>query len=72
MAQAIRHIPQSVKIWVKAVELESETAAKKKVLRKGELVADSWSVQAGCVEVPLSSPSSGADSDIGATVEVSS
>ena len=38
VAQAIRHIPQSVKIWVKAVELESENAAKKKVLRKGELV----------------------------------
>jgi len=41
VAQAIRHIPQSVKIWSKAVELESETAAKRKVLRKGGSVASS-------------------------------
>lgn len=34
MAQAIGHLPQSVKIWIKAVELEVETAAKRRVLRK--------------------------------------
>ena len=34
MAQAISELPQSVKIWIKAVELESDTPAKKRVLRK--------------------------------------
>lgn len=37
IAQAIRHIPQSVKVWIKAAELELETAGKRRVLRKGEL-----------------------------------
>ncbi|XP_011402481.1 PREDICTED: pre-mRNA-processing factor 6-like [Amphimedon queenslandica] len=34
VAQAIGHIPQSVKIWLKAVELESDVPAKRRVLRK--------------------------------------
>ena len=34
IAQAVRSIPQSVKIWIKATELETKTAAKKKILRK--------------------------------------
>ena len=36
VAQAVHHIPLSVKIWVKAVDLEEDTAAKRKVLRKGQ------------------------------------
>lgn len=35
VAQAVHHIPLSVKIWAKAVDLEDDTAAKRKVLRKG-------------------------------------
>ena len=35
MAQAISNLPQSVKIWMKAVDLEDDTAAKRRVLRKG-------------------------------------
>lgn len=34
VAQAIHQIPQSVKIWIKAMELETETPAKRRVLRK--------------------------------------
>jgi len=34
VAQAIRQIPQSVKLWTKAVEFEVDTAAKRRVLRK--------------------------------------
>jgi len=37
IARAVSSIPQSVKIWIKATELETEIAAKKKVLRKGSL-----------------------------------
>ena len=33
-AQAVKHLPQSVKIWIAAAELEAEAKAKKKVLRK--------------------------------------
>ena len=39
VAQAISHVPQSVKVWLKAVDLEMETSAKRRVLRKGESVA---------------------------------
>ena len=34
-AQAVSHIPQSVKIWLRACDLETEEKAKKRVLRKG-------------------------------------
>ena len=34
--QAVAHIPQSVKIWLRACDLETEEKAKKRVLRKGE------------------------------------
>ncbi|KAJ3023170.1 Pre-mRNA-processing factor 6 [Thoreauomyces humboldtii] len=34
LAQAIRHIPQSVKVWTKACDLESDTKGKKRVLRR--------------------------------------
>jgi hypothetical protein len=35
VAQAVRQLPQSVRIWMKAASLESEIKAKKKVFRKG-------------------------------------
>ncbi|GAA5881181.1 hypothetical protein JCM16303_004830 [Sporobolomyces ruberrimus] len=34
LANAIQELPQSVRIWMRAVELEHETKAKKRVLRK--------------------------------------
>jgi pre-mRNA-processing factor 6 len=34
LADAVVHLPHSVKIWLKAVGLEHEIAAKKRVLRK--------------------------------------
>ena len=34
VAQGIRALPQSVKLWVKATELETEVTAKRRVLRK--------------------------------------
>ncbi|XP_001951091.1 pre-mRNA-processing factor 6 [Acyrthosiphon pisum] len=34
IAQAVRHIPTSVRIWIKAADLESETKGKRKVYRK--------------------------------------
>lgn len=36
IAQAVRQLPQSVRIWIRAAELESETRTKRKVFRKGE------------------------------------
>lgn len=36
MAQAVRHLPQSVRIYIRAAELETDIRAKKRVLRKGE------------------------------------
>ncbi|OUC42020.1 tetratricopeptide repeat protein [Trichinella nativa] len=35
IAQAARHLPQSVRVWMRAAELESDSKLKKKVLRKG-------------------------------------
>ena len=43
IAQAIHSLPQSVKIWIKAVELESETVSKRRVLRKGAAFSSSKS-----------------------------
>lgn len=34
VTQAVRHLPQSVRIWIKAASLEDELKAKKKVFRK--------------------------------------
>lgn len=34
IAQAAKHIPNSVRIWIKAADLESETKAKRRVFRK--------------------------------------
>ncbi len=36
LAKAVLHLPQSVKIWMKAAALETDVKAKKNVLRKGE------------------------------------
>ncbi len=36
IAQAVREIPQSVRVWIKAAELEVELKAKKRVYRKGQ------------------------------------
>ena len=35
VTQAVRHLPGSVRIWIKAADLETELKAKKKVFRKG-------------------------------------
>ncbi|MGH0136142.1 UNVERIFIED_CONTAM: hypothetical protein FKN15_009782 [Acipenser sinensis] len=35
VAQAVRHLPQSVRIYIRAAELETDIRAKKHVLRKG-------------------------------------
>ncbi|XP_064597243.1 pre-mRNA-processing factor 6-like [Liolophura sinensis] len=34
IAQAVRHIPQSVRVWIKAADIETELKAKKRVFRK--------------------------------------
>lgn len=34
MSQALQQIPQSVKLWIKAVDFETDTPAKRRVLRK--------------------------------------
>ena len=36
IAQAVKHIPNSVKLWMYAANLETETKAKQRVLRKGK------------------------------------
>lgn len=38
VAQAVRHLPQSVRIYIRAAELETDIRAKKRVLRKGKTV----------------------------------
>lgn len=38
VAQAVRHLPQSVRIYIRAAELETDVRAKKRVLRKGKAV----------------------------------
>ena len=35
VAQAVRQIQQSVRLWIKAADLETESQAKKRVFRKG-------------------------------------
>lgn len=39
LANAVQELPQSVRIWMRAVELETEVKAKKRVLRKGQFEA---------------------------------
>lgn len=34
IAQAVRHIPASVRVWIKAADLEDEVKAKRRVFRK--------------------------------------
>lgn len=41
VAQAVRHLPQSVRIYIRAAELETDIRAKKRVLRKGQLLMGS-------------------------------
>lgn len=36
LGNAVQHVDQSVKIWLAAADLENDTQAKKRVLRKGE------------------------------------
>lgn len=36
VAQAVRHLPQSVRIWIKAANLETEIKAQKRVFHKGK------------------------------------
>lgn len=38
LAQAVQHLPKSVKIWVTAANLEHELKIKKRVLRKGQRI----------------------------------
>ena len=40
VAQAVRHLPGSVRIYIRAAELETDGRAKKRVLRKGETLCD--------------------------------
>jgi pre-mRNA-processing factor 6 len=43
LANAVQHVGQSVKVWLAAADLESETSAKKRVLRKGQSLLDGFS-----------------------------
>lgn len=38
VAQALGQLPSSVKLWVKAMSLEEELTAKRRVLKKGEKI----------------------------------
>lgn len=38
VAQAVRNLPHSVRLWIKAAELEIDIKAKKRVYRKGDTV----------------------------------
>jgi hypothetical protein len=55
LASAVQELPQSVRIWMRAVELESEVKAKKRVLRKGtsKLAFDSASAHIDLYLQPL-------------------
>jgi pre-mRNA-processing factor 6 len=44
LGKAVQQVPTSVKIWMKAASLESDTASKKRVLRKGKLQPPRWIV----------------------------
>ena len=52
MAQAVHSVPQSVKLWIKAVDLETDTPAKKLVLRKAlEMIPTSVRIWKAAVEL---------------------
>ena len=52
VAQAVRSVPQSVKLWIKAVDLETDTPAKKRVLRKAlEMIPTSVRIWKAAVEL---------------------
>ncbi|XP_031549489.1 pre-mRNA-processing factor 6-like [Actinia tenebrosa] len=51
-AQAVRHLPQSVRLWIKAAELETETIAQKRVYRKAlENIPNSVRIWKAAVEL---------------------
>lgn len=52
IAQAARHIPTSVRIWIKAADLETETKAKRRVFRKAlEHIPNSVRLWKAAVEI---------------------
>ena len=51
VAQAVRQLPQSVRIWIKAANLEAELKAQKRVFRKGQF-GQERSVWPGKVSLP--------------------
>ncbi len=52
IAQAARHIPTSVRIWIKAADLEDETKAKRRVFRKAlEHIPNSVRLWKAAVEI---------------------
>ncbi|CAH1719286.1 unnamed protein product [Chironomus riparius] len=52
IAQAVRHIPSSVRIWIKAADLEIETKAKRRVFRKAlEHIPNSVRLWKAAVEI---------------------
>lgn len=53
VAQAVRHLPQSVRIYIRAAELETDVRAKKRVLRKGKTL-DIISCNSNLKEITLS------------------
>ncbi|KAJ3368954.1 hypothetical protein HDU91_000174 [Kappamyces sp. JEL0680] len=56
LANAIRHLPQSVKIWMRAKDLETDVKAQKRVLRRAlEYIPNSvllWKAAVSCEEDP--------------------
>ena len=42
LANAVRHVGTSVKVWLAAADLEGDVKAKKRVLRKGESLVIQW------------------------------
>lgn len=52
VAQAIKHLPQSVRLWIKAADLEDEVAAQKRVFRKAlEYIPNSVRLWKAAVEL---------------------
>ncbi|KAK3087474.1 hypothetical protein FSP39_006402 [Pinctada imbricata] len=52
VAQAVRHLPTSVRVWIKAADLETELKAKKRVFRKAlEMIPNSVRLWKQAVEL---------------------
>lgn len=52
VAEAVRHIPQSVKVWMRAADLETETVCRKRVLRSAlEAVPNSVALWKAAVDL---------------------